>query len=233
MANIWGKYGKHDRHYFRGLQNHKIKRCLDPDAGKDWGQEEKGMTEAEMVGWHHRLNGHEFWWTLGVDDGQGSLVCYSSWGCKELDTAEQLNWSPWKKIYDKPRQLIKSRDITLLKGPYSQSYSFSTSHVQIWELGHKTRLSTKERMLLNCGAGENSSESLGLQGDPKSVNPKGNQPWIFIGRTDAEAETPMLWPPDVKSWLIRKDPDAEKEWRQGKGMTEDEMAGWHHWFNGH
>ena len=62
-----------------------------PDAGKDWGQEEKGTTEDEMVGWHHRLNGHEFGWTLGVDNGQGGIACCSSWDCKESDTTEQLN----------------------------------------------------------------------------------------------------------------------------------------------
>ena len=66
------------------------------------------------------------------------------------------------------------------------------------------------------------------------VNPKGNQRWIFIGRTDAEAETPILWPPDMKNWLSGKDPDAGKDWRQEeKGMTEDEMVGWHHWLDGH
>ena len=64
-----------------------------PDAGKDWGQEEKGTTEDEMVGWHHRLNGHGFGWTLGVCDRQGSLACCSSWGCQELDMTEQLNWT--------------------------------------------------------------------------------------------------------------------------------------------
>ena len=68
----------------------------------------------------------------------------------------------------------------------------------------------------------------------KSVNPKGGQPWIFIRRTDAGAEAPTLWPPDVKSWLNRKDPDAGKDWKQEeKQMTENEMVGWHHWFNGH
>ena len=68
----------------------------------------------------------------------------------------------------------------------------------------------------------------------KSVNPKGNQSWIFIGRTDAKAGAPILWPPDVKNWLIGKDPDARKDWRQEeKGMTEDEMVGWHHWVDGH
>ena len=66
------------------------------------------------------------------------------------------------------------------------------------------------------------------------VHPKGDQSWVFIGRTDAEAETPILWPPDVKSWLIGKDPDAGKDWRQEeKRTTEDEMVGWHYWLNGH
>ena len=69
----------------------------DPDVGKYWRQEEKGTTEDEMVGWHHRLNGHEFGWTLGVGDGQGSKVCCSPWGCKESDTIEQLNWMNDKK----------------------------------------------------------------------------------------------------------------------------------------
>ena len=68
----------------------------DPDAGKDWGQEEKGTTEDEMVGWHHRLNGHEFGWTLGVGDGQGGLACCGSWGCKESDMTEWLNWTELK-----------------------------------------------------------------------------------------------------------------------------------------
>ena len=85
-------------------------------------------------------------------------------------------------------------------------------------------------MLLNCGVREASWESLGLQ----PVNPKGNQSRIFIGRTDAEAETPIFWPPDVKNRLIGKDPDAGKDWRQEeKGTTEDEMVGWHHWLDGH
>ena len=68
----------------------------------------------------------------------------------------------------------------------------------------------------------------------KPVNPKGNQSWILIGRTDAEAEAPILWPPDAKNWLIGKDPDAGRDWRQKeKGTTEDEMVGWHHWLDGH
>ena len=76
----------------------------DPDAGKDWGQEEKGTTENEMVGWHHRLNGHEFRWTPGVGDGQGGLACCNSWGCKESDMTEQLNWSKLRTMWKAPTQ---------------------------------------------------------------------------------------------------------------------------------
>ena len=95
------------------------------------------------------------------------------------------------------------------------------------------KLRAEELMLLNYGVGEDSWESLGLQGDPTSPS-KGDQSWVFIGRTDAEAETPILWPPDAKSWLIGKHPDAEKYWGQEeKGMTEDEVVGWHHWLDGH
>ena len=90
-------------------------------------------------------------------------------------------------------------------------------------------------MLLNCGVGEDSWESLGLQGDQNSsVTPKGNQSWIFTGRTDAKAETPILWPPDAKNWLFGKDPDVGNDWRQEEnGMTENKMVGWYHQLNGH
>ena len=84
-------------------------------------------------------------------------------------------------------------------------------------------------MLFICGVGEDSWASVGLQGDPK-----GNQSWIYIGRTDAEAEAPILWLADAKSWLIGKDPDVGKDWKQEeKGTTEDEMVGWYHGVNGH
>ena len=81
---------------------------------------------------------------------------------------------------------------------------------------------------------EKTRESLGLQEKIQPVHPKGNKSWIFIGRTDAEAETPALWPPDVKNWLTGKDPDDGKDWRwEKKGTTEDKMVGWHHWLDGH
>ena len=88
-------------------------------------------------------------------------------------------------------------------------------------------------MLLNCSVEKTLKSPLDCK-EIKPVNPKGNQPWIFIGRTDAEAEAPILWPPDAKSWLIRKDPDAGKDWRQQeKGMTEYDNVGWHHRLDGH
>ena len=88
-------------------------------------------------------------------------------------------------------------------------------------------------MLLNSAVGEDSWDPLDCK-EIQSVNPKGNQSWMFIGRTDVEAETPILWPPDAKSWLIGKDPDDGKDCRQEEnGTTEDEMIGWHHWLNGH
>ena len=88
-------------------------------------------------------------------------------------------------------------------------------------------------MFSNCGVGEDFESPLDCK-EIRLVNPKGNQPWILIGRTDAEIDTPILWPPDAKNWLIRKDPDAGKDGRQKeKGTTEDEMAEWHHWLSGH
>ena len=93
-------------------------------------------------------------------------------------------------------------------------------------------LSTKELMFSNYVV-EKTLESP-FDSKIKPVNPRGNQSWIFLGRTDAEAETPIFWPPDVKNWLIGKDPDAGKDWRQEeKGTTEDEMVGWHHRLYGH
>ena len=103
----------------------------------------------------------------------------------------------------------------------------------MWELDHKEKLSTEELIVLNCGAGvflECPLESKEI----KPVSPKGNQSWIFIGRTDAEAEAPILWPPDVNNWLIWKDPDAGKDWGfEEKGTMQDEMVGWHHRLDGH
>ena len=95
------------------------------------------------------------------------------------------------------------------------------------------KLSTEELMLLNCGVEKTLESPLDCK-EIQLVHPKGNQSWVFIGRIDVEAETPILWPPDVMSWLICKDPDAGKDWRQEeKGTTEDEMVGWHHRLSEH
>ena len=88
-------------------------------------------------------------------------------------------------------------------------------------------------MLFNCGAGEDSQSPL-VSKEIQPVNPRGDQSWVFIGRADVKAETPILWPPDAKSWLIWKDSDAGKDWGQEEEeMTEDEMVGWHHQLDGH
>ena len=137
--------------------------------------------------------------------------------------------APWKKSYDQPGQHIKKQKHYFAdKCPSSQSYGFSSTHVWMGELSHKESWVPKNwcfwtRVL------EKAHESILDCKEIKSVNPKGNQSWIFIGRTDVEAETPILWPPDVKNWLIGKDPDAVKDWRQEEnGTTEDEMVGCHH-----
>ena len=115
----------------------------------------------------------------------------------------------------------------------SQSYSFSSSHVWMWELDHKIGRVLKN-LCFQTVVLEKTLESPLDSKEIKLVNPNGYQSWIFTGRTNAKAEVPILWQPDTKSRLIRKDPDAGKNWEQKKKeMTEDEMVGWHHWLNGH
>ena len=138
----------------------------------------------------------------------------------------------WKKSYDQPWQHIKKqRHYFANKGPSSQSYVFSIvmhgcelDHKESWALKNDTFELWFEKTLespLDCK-------------EVQPVSPKGNQFWIFIGRTDAEAETPILWLPDVKNWVTGKDPGAGKDWQQEeKGTTKDEMVGWHHWLGGH
>ena len=143
-------------------------------------------------------------------------------------------FAPWNKSYDKPRQHIKKqRHYFANKGPSSQSYGFSRSHVRMWELDHKEGWVPKNWWLWTLVLEKMPESPLDCK-DIKPVNCKGNQSWIFIGRTDAEAEAPILWPSYVKNQLIRKDLDAGKDWRQEKkGTTEDEIVGWHHQLNGH
>ena len=142
----------------------------------------------------------------GESQGPGSLV-----GCC-LRVAQSLTRLKW-----------------LSSSSSSQSYGFSSSHVWTWELDHKESWVPTNCCLWTVVL-EKILESPLDSKEIKPVNPKGNQPWIFTERADAEAEVPLLWPPDAKNWLTGKDPD----WRQEeKGTTEDEMVGWHHWFYGH
>ena len=142
--------------------------------------------------------------------------------------------APWKKSYDKLRQHIKKqRHYFANKGPPSQSCGSSSSHVCMWELDYKESWVLKNWCFWSVVSEKILESPLDCK-EIQPVYPKGNQSWIFIGRTDAAAETLILWLPDAKSWLTGKDPDAGKDWRrEEKGMTEGEMVGWHPWFNGH
>ena len=141
--------------------------------------------------------------------------------------------TPWKEIYDQPRQHIKKqRHYFSNKGPSSQGYCFSSGHVWMWALNYKESWAQKNWCFWTVVLEMTLESPLDCKAI-QLVHPKGDQSWGFIGRTDVEAETPMLWPSDAKSWLIWKDPDAGKDWGEKKGMTEDEMVGWHHRLNGH
>ena len=155
-----------------------------------------------------------------------------SWAPEWLQLWNKKTLALSKEGYDKPRQHIKKQRCYFAdKGLYSQSYWFSSSHVWMSELYHKESWVPNNWCFWTVVLKKTLESPLDCK-EIQPVNPKGNQSWIFIGRSDAEA--PILWPPDAKGWLIGKDPDAGKDWRQEeKGMTEDEMAGWHHRLNWH
>ena len=142
--------------------------------------------------------------------------------------------APLKKSYDQPRQHIKKqRHYFTNKSPSRQSCGFSSGQMHMWELDYKESWALKNWCFWTVVLVKTLESPLDCK-EIQPVHPKGNQSWIFVGRIDTEAETPILWPSDVKNWLIGKDPDAGKDWRQEeKGMTEDEMAGWHHSLSGH
>ena len=138
-----------------------------------------------------------------------------------------------RKAMIKLDNTLKSRDYFDDKGLSSQSYGFSSSHVWVWELDYKENWGPKNWCFWTVVLEKTLESPLDCK-EIQPVHPKGNQSWIFIGKTDAEAETPILWLPDVKNQLAGKDPDARKDWRrEEKGMAEDEMVGWHHQLNGH
>ena len=139
------------------------------------------------------------------------------------------NWkmlAPWKKSYDQPRHHIKKQKHYFAnKGPSSQSYGFFSSHVWMWELDYKESWVPKNWDFWTLVL-EKTLESPLESKEIQPVHSKGDQSCVFIGRTDAEAEAPILWPPDARNWLIWKDPDAGKDWRQG---GEGDSRGWEGW----
>ena len=127
---------------------------------------------------------------------------------------------------------LKSRDITLLTKVYlvkAMIFPVLLYGCEIWTI----KKTASKNWCFWTVVLEKTLESPWDCREIQELNPKGNQSWIFIGRTDAKAEAPILWPPYAKNWLLGKDPEAGRDWRQEKGMTEDEMVGWHHWLNGH
>ena len=161
----------------------------------------------------------------------GGLQNHCRWW---LQPWNQKTLAPWKKSYDQFRQHIKKQRQHLdNKDLSSQSYGFSSGHVWMWELYYKESWVLKNWCFWTVVL-EKTLESPLDRKEIQPVHPKGNQSWVFIGRTHVEAETPVFWLPDSKNWLTRKDPDAGKDWGQEeKGTTEDEMVGWYHWLDGH
>ena len=137
-----------------------------------------------------------------------------------------------RKVMTNVDSILKTETYFVNKGPFSQGYGFSGSHVWMWELDYKESWVPKNWSFWTVVLEKTLERPLDCK-EIKSVNPKGDQSWIVIGRTDAEGETLILWSPEAKKWLISKDPDAGKDWRQEEnGRTGDEMAGWHHQLDG-
>ena len=142
--------------------------------------------------------------------------------------------TPWKESYDQPKELIKKqRHYSVNKSRSNQGYGFSSGHVWMWKLDYKESWELKNWCFWRVVLEKTLESPLDFK-DIQPVHPKGDQSCVFIAKTDVEAETPILWSPDAKNWLIWKVPDAGKDWGQEeKGTTEDKMVGWHHQLDGH
>ena len=144
--------------------------------------------------------------------------CFTIWATGEVQPGQHIK---------------KQRHHFAHKSPYSQSYGFSSSHIWMWELDDKEGWVLKNCYFWTVVLEKTLESPLDCK-EIKPVNPKGNQFWIFIGRTDAKAEAPILWPADEKSWLTGKDGNVGKDWGQEeKGAAEDKIFGWHHQLNGY
>ena len=164
------------------------------------------------------------WLTLFWGASKSQQMVTAAMKLKDTYSLEEMLW-PTRQLIKKQRHYFAN------KGLSSQSYGFSSSHVWMWELDYKESWMPKNWCFWTVVLEKTIESPLDCK-EIQPVHPKRNQSWIFIGRTDAEAETPILWPPDAKNWLTGKDPDAG-DWRwEEKGTTEDEMVGWHHRLNG-
>ena len=145
---------------------------------------------------------------------------------KDAYSLEENLWPTWIAYW-------KAETLLCQQGPSSQGYGFSSGHVWMWDLDSEESWEPKNRCFWTVVLEKTLESPLDCK-KVQPVHPEGDLSWVFIGRTDAEAETSTLWPPDVKNWLIGKDPDTGKDWRQEeKGMTEDEMVGCHHRLDEH
>ena len=137
----------------------------------------------------------------------------------------------WWDYMGNRQHIKKQRHYFANKGPSSQGYGFSSTHVSMWKLDCEEGRAPKNWCLWTVVLEKTLESPLDCK-EIQPVHSEGDQPWDFFGRNDAKAETPIVWPPHAKSWLIGKDSDAGRNWgREEKGTTEDEMAGWHHWLD--
>ena len=189
-------------------------------------QKTKIMAPGPIISW--QIDGETVETVSGITFG-GSKITADGDCSHEIKTL-----TPWKESYDQPRQHIKKqRHYFVNKGPSSQGYGLPSSHVWMWELDYKESWVPKNWCFWTVVLEKTHESPLDCK-EIQPAHPKGDQSCVFIGRTDAEAETPILQPPDAKNWLIWKDPDVGKGWGQEeKGMTEDEMVGWHHQLKEH
>ena len=167
-----------------------------------------------------------------------TVIDFICFGCKitvdgDYSHEIKIHLLPGWKAMMNLDSILKNRDITLPTKVHKRKIWFSSSHVWMWALDHKESWALKNSWFWTVVLEKTLESPLDFQ-EIKRVHPKGNKSWIFIWRTDAEAETPIIWPPDVKKWLIWKDPDVGKNWREKvKRTTEDDMFGWHHQLDGH
>ena len=166
------------------------------------------------------------WQTLFWGAPKSLQMLTAAMKLKDPCSLEEKSWPPkW--------HIKKQRHYFANKGPSSQGYGFSSSHVWMWELDYKENWALKNCCFWTVVFEKTLESPLDCK-EIQPVHSKGDQSWVFIGRNDVKAETPVLWPPHAKSWLIGKDSDAGRNWGQEeKGMTEDKMVEWHHSLNGH